>query len=251
MKCNNIIVLLIFFLVIGCTQSGNKKSVNLDFKNEKKYRNSGFALIYKGDLNIKKNLDERSLQIFHKNLKKKSFVKITNPSNDKSLIAEVKSNKVGFSNFYNSIISSRIADTLELDKKEPYVEIVLISKNSTFVAQKSKIFDEEKNVAEKAPIDGINIISLNNNKDKDIKKIKKEKFSYSIKVADFYYKKSAKLMIDRIKDKTSLTKIRIIELSKTKYRVLLGPFNDINSLRESFEKMDSLFFENLEILKNV
>ena len=251
MKFKKIIVFLIFFIVIGCSQTNKKKIVNLDLANEKKYRNSGFALIYNDVLNIKKNLDNRSLQIFHKNLKKKSFVKITNPNNDKSLIAEVKSNKVVFSNFYNSIITSRIADTLELDKKEPYVEIILISKNSTFVAQKSKIFDEEKNVAEKAPIDGINIISLNNNKDKDIKKIKKEKFSYSIKVADFYYKKSAKLMIDRIKDKTSLTKIRIIELSKTEYRVLLGPFNDINSLRESFEKMDSLFFENLEILKNV
>ena len=98
---------------------------------------------------------------------------------------------------------------------------------------------------------GINIISLNSDIDKDIKKIKKEKFSYSIKVADFYHKKSAKLMIDRIKDETSLNNIRIIEVSKTKYRVLLGPFNDINSLRESFEKMDSLYFENLEILKNV
>ena len=251
MKFKKIIIFLVFLYVVGCTQQDKKRLVNLDLSNEKKYRNSGFALVYNDALNIKKNLDDRSLQIFHKNLKKKSFVKITNPNNDKSLIAEVKSNKVVFSNFYNSIITNRIADTLELDKKEPYVEIVLISKNSTFVAQKSKIFDEEKNVAEKAPIDGINIISLNNNKDKDIKKIKKEKFSYSIKVADFYYKKSAKLMIDRIKDKTSLTKIRIIELSKTEYRVLLGPFNDINSLRESFEKMDSLFFENLEILKNV
>ena len=58
-------------------------------------------------------------------------------------------------------------------------------------------------------------------------------------------------MVDRIKEKTSLNDIKIIELSKTNYRVLLGPLNDINSLKESFEKMNSLFFENLEILKNV
>ena len=58
-------------------------------------------------------------------------------------------------------------------------------------------------------------------------------------------------MIDRIKTETTINAIRIIELSKTNYRVLLGPFNDINSLMESFEKMDSLNFENLEILKNV
>ena len=41
------------------------------------------------------------------------------------------------------------------------------------------------------------------------------------------------------------------ELSKTKYRVLLGPFNDIKKLEDSFNEMKSLNFENLEILKNV
>ena len=57
-------------------------------------------------------------------------------------------------------------------------------------------------------------------------------------------------MIDRIKTETSITNIKLVQLSKTNYRVLLGPFNDINSLKESFEKMNSLYFENLEILKN-
>ena len=58
-------------------------------------------------------------------------------------------------------------------------------------------------------------------------------------------------MIDRIKIETSIVDIKLIELSKTNYRVLLGPFNDINSLRDSFEIINSLYFENLEILKNV
>ena len=58
-------------------------------------------------------------------------------------------------------------------------------------------------------------------------------------------------MINRIKTETKLENLKIIELSKTNYRVLLGPFNDINSLRDSFEKMNSLYFDNLEILKNV
>ena len=42
-----------------------------------------------------------------------------------------------------------------------------------------------------------------------------------------------------------------LKISKTKFRVLIGPFDDIKSLRESFEKMNSFNFENLEILKNV
>ena len=198
-----------------------------------------------------KKLDNRSLQIFHKSLKKKSFVKITNPLNNKSLIAEVISRKVEFSNFYNSVISNRIAETLNLNIKEPYIEIALISQNSTFVAKKAKTFEEEKKVAQKAPIDGIKISNLGENNKMSDTKIIDEKFSYSIKIADFYYENTADLMIQRIKSETSIANIKLIKISKNNYRVLIGPFYDINSLKESFEKMNSLYFENLEILKNV
>tara|TARA_Y100000992_G_scaffold293774_1_gene252774 strand:- start:1546 stop:1926 length:381 start_codon:yes stop_codon:yes gene_type:complete len=126
----------------------------------------------------------------------------------------------------------------------------LVSKNSTFIAKKAKMFEEEKSVAEKAPVDGIQINDLN------VKKVKKkitknEKFSYSIKVADFYYKDTAQMMINRISSETSINNSRIIRLSETKYRVLIGPFNDIKSIKESYEKMTLLNFENLEILKDV
>ena len=166
------------------------------------------------------------------------------------MIAEVRSNRVKFSNFYNSILSLRIAEELELNFNEPFIELVLISKNSTFVAKKAKMFDEERSVAEKAPVDGIQINDLNLKK--TIKKIKKNrKFSYSIKVADFYYEDTAQTMINRIKNEVSIKNLKIIKLSETKYRLLIGPFNDIKSLKGSFEKMNTLNFENLEILNNV
>ena len=249
MKFRYIFFLFILIFISGCEQYGGKlKKVN--FKPEIKYRNTGFALIYNENLDLKK-LDQRSLEIFHKSLKKKSQVKITNPLNGKSLIAKIKSNNVKFSNFYNSVISERIAEDLEINPLEPYIEIVLISKDSTFIANKAKTFDEEKKVAEKAPIDGIKISSLNESKENIKIKKSDQKISYSIKVADFYYKKSAFLMIDRIKSETTIKTIKLVELSKNNFRVLLGPFNDIKSLQESFEQMNSLNFENLEILKNV
>ncbi len=226
--------------------SNSKKIAN---QIEKKYTNSGFTLVYNKNLNLKK-LDNRSLNIFHKTLKKNSSVKLTNPLNNKSLIATVKT-KDNFSNFYNSVISTRIAELLELDLNEPYIEITLISKDSTFIAQKSKTFEEEKEVAEKAPVDGIKISNLSNNLLSGKKESKSIKFSYYIKVADFYYKKTAELMIDRIKNETSLKKLNIVKMSETNYRVLIGPFNDIKSLKKSFDKMNSLYFENLEIIKNV
>ena len=241
---------LILFLIYGCDQvsKNNSQKININFEN--KYRNSGFALIYNKDLKNAKKLDERSLDIYHKKLKKRSYVKIVNPTNGKFLIAKVKSNKVKFSNFYNSILSHRIAETLELDLAEPYVEITLISKDSTFVAKKAKTFDEEKNVAEKAPIDGIQINDLNKKKIKKVD-IESKIFSYSIKIADFYYKETADIMVKKIYNETLLNNINIKKLSQTKYRVLIGPFSDINSLKKSFDKIKILNFENLEILKNV
>tara|TARA_B100001057_G_scaffold12855_1_gene12137 strand:+ start:1025 stop:1777 length:753 start_codon:yes stop_codon:yes gene_type:complete len=249
MKFKILIILISLIFLEGCKnyEKNNLSSINLE--PQFKYRNIGFSLIYNDNLDIK-NLDNRSLKIFHKNLKKNSLVKIANPLNNKSLIAEVKSNRVKFSNFYNSVITDRIAEELELDYSEPYIEIILISKNSTFVAKKAKTFDEEKKVAEKAPIDGIKISNLNSNSSTLLSIKSNEIFSYSIKVADFYYKKTANLMINRIKSETSIKNIRLIEMSKTNYRVLLGPFNDIKSLKETFEKMNSLYFENLEIIKN-
>ena len=89
-----------------------------------------------------------------------------------------------------------------------------------------------------------------NKKKTEKKKVKKKSFSYSLKVADFYHKKSAKLMINRIKNESSIKNLNIIKLSKTKYRVLIGPFNDIKSLKNSFEKMSVFEFENLEVLNN-
>ena len=250
MSFNRYIFIILFFFY-GCDQSTKNNFLKDNIKIENRYQNSGFALIYDDSSTKTKALEPRSLDIYHKTLKKKSMIKITNPKNGKSLIANVKSNKVKFSEFYNSIISDRIVEDLELDREDPFIKIVLISKNSMFVAKKTKTFDEEKNVAEKAPIDGIQINDLNVVKKQKKKILKKKKFSYSIKIADFYYKDTAKMMLMRIKNETSIKNCRIIKLSETKYRVLIGPFNDIKSLKGSFEKMNTLNFENLEILNNV
>ena len=70
------------------------------------------------------------------------------------------SNQVQFSDFYNCVISLRIAEELSLDLHEPYVDLVLISQDSSFIAKKAKTFEEEKKIAEKAPVDGIKMIQL-------------------------------------------------------------------------------------------
>ena len=248
-----LLLIITFFILSACNQEIHKDD-KINVISEQKYKNTGFTLVYnnslKNEKKISKKIDEKSLVIFHKNLRKDSFVKITNPSNQKTIIAKVISNNVKFSEFYNSVITNRIAEELSLNLDEPYIELVLISQNSTFIAKKAKTFEAEKKVAEKVPVDGIKIDNLG----AEIKKKEQTnlvKFSYSIKIADFYYKDSAENMIKRIKDETNLKNPIIEKLANTKYRVLLGPFNDIKKIEESFNEMKSLNFENLEILKNV
>ena len=252
MNFNKLLTTFVILFLTSCQQSNdNKKIVN--YSNYLKYSNTGFTLIYdeqlKKDNKISKKIDNRALVIFHKKIKKNSFVKITNPVNDKSIIAKVISNNVQFSDFYNSVITKRIANELSIELSEPYVDLVLISENSTFIAKKAKTFDEEKNVAEKAPVDGITIDNLGADLNKK-NQVKKHKFLYSIKIADFYYKDSAENMILRIKKETNLKNPLIKKLSKTKYRVLLGPFSDIKKLEQSFDEIKLLEFDNLEILKD-
>ena len=67
MICRTIILLFFSLIIIACEPIKRSKKVNIDFSN--KYKNAGFSLIYKEELDIKK-LDNRSLTIFHKTLKK-------------------------------------------------------------------------------------------------------------------------------------------------------------------------------------
>ena len=252
MKFNKFIIIIISLFLNSCQQF-DKSEKSINYISNQKYSNTGFALIYddklKRDNKISKKIDNRSLLIFHKKIKKNSFVKLTNPQNNKTVITEVISNNVNFSDFYNSVITTRIAEELDLDINEPYIDLVLISQNSMFVAKKAKTFNEEKNVARKAPVDGIIIDNLGSDL-QSVKKVKKQKFLYSIKIADFYYKDSAENMILRINNETNLKNSIIKKLSQTKYRVLLGPFNDIKKLEKSFDEIKLLEFENLEILKD-
>ena len=274
-----ILQLLLFMIFIGCKQleTTQKKTIKTEpdtstaettlkssdedeedsskYIFDREYTNQGFALIYDENLfnkkSISKKLDNRGLFIFHTKIRKNSFVKITNPENTKTVIAQVISNKAIFSNFYNSVITKRIVDELLLDENEPYVELSLISNESTFVAKKAKTFDEEKKVAQKAPVDGITIDNLGTVEKKELPKTSQSNFLYSIKIADFYYKDSAENMIQRIMDETKITNPVIKKLSQTKYRVLLGPFNDIKKIQESFDEIEKLNFENLKIIKDV
>ena len=251
MNYKNFLLIIIFFIFTNCTTvnlSNNSKNIILN----KGFSNKGFALVFnQKDYDeglISKKIDDRSLIIFQKNLKINTQVKIVNIINNKYLIAKVGKN-ANYPLFNNSVISKRIANTLDLDINEPYIEIIEIPYNTMFVAKKAKTFEEEKSVARKAPVNSISINDLNST-NSVIKKNSIKQFSYEIKIADFYYKDTAKMMIDRIINETQIKNPKIKKITKEKYRVYLGPFDKIASLQKSYNDINVLEFENIEIIKN-
>ena len=246
-----LLVLCCLVILNNCTATTltkNKTSVSLD----NPFINKGFSLIYNDDhynsKTISNKIDERSLVIFQKNLKKDTIVKITNILNSKSIIGTVGSN-ADYPSFNNSVVSIRIADEINLNENEPYVEILEVLQDSVFVAKRAKTFEEEKNVASKAPVNNINISDLNIKVINTKNKISK-KFSYEIKIADFYFNDTASLLIDRISKETMIKDVKIKKIDEKKYRVYVGPFYNINSLQKSFNDISILEFENIEIIKN-
>jgi len=57
-------------------------------------------------------------------------------------------------------------------------------------------------------------------------------------------------MINRIVNETVVRNPKIKKINKEKYRVFLGPFNNISSLQKSYNDIRMLMFDNIEIIKN-
>ncbi len=247
-----IIFVFVFITLLSCAEQPKeiytKKIVN--------YTNKGFALVYDDKLLkkkfINKKLNDRSLIIFNNALELETPVRITNLLNGKYLVAKVGID-ANYPFFYNSVISKRIAKDLEIDLKEPYIEIKTLNQNNSFIISKAKTFDEEKKVANKVPVEGVEIknisLSTDKNKNKKIKSKSDTSFNYIIRIADFYFEDSAITLKKRLKNEYNISNVKIKKMSKNSYRVYKGPFYDLDSIKRDYSDIIKLNFENIEIIK--
>ncbi len=227
-------------------------------KNEKKdlinivYSNKGFALIYEEDTDNSSEykLDNASINILSPNLPNGTPVRITNIINEKSLITVVK-NKTVLPIFYNSVITGRIVSELSINPNEPYIFIETINSNNLYVANDVKTFDEEKEVANKAPVDDIIIqnISLETETKKSNNENFVTNFNYIIKFADFYFEDSAIMLKNRLYEEYNIENILIKKLSQNNFRVYKGPYKDFEKLKKGFHNIENLDFDSIEIIK--
>ena len=249
MNLNKIILLfLLTTLLHSCAdyQTTRKQDVEKYY-----YSSTGFALIYEDDLYIAKVVNKKinndDIRVMHNLLKPNTPVRIFNPENSKSIETKIYK-KANYPNIFNVVITKKIASILELDINNPYVEMIEIKKNKTFIAKETNTFDEEKNVKEKAPVNEIKMddLSLQENK---IEKETNEKKNFILIINDFYYIDSANNLKNELEKKTNLKNITIKKINNNKYRLFAGPFKNFNALKTSYISLNNLGFDSLSIYK--
>ena len=251
MKLKNIIFIIVSFIYISSCADYKIKSTKI-IKEKNYYSSNGFALIHDDKISkeniIKKRINNESLQVIHRNLKKNTPIKIINPENSKFVETKIFW-KGDYPNIFSVVISSKIATILELDINNPYVEVVETKKNKTFIAKESNTFDEEKNVAEKAPVEAIMMDDLSSNQEQTKKNISTN-YNFILVINDFYFEDSAINLKNELIKKTKMDNISVKKINNKKYRLLIGPFKNFNALKTTYISLNNLGFDDLNIYKN-
>ena len=243
-----IIIFLSFFLT-ACSQTKISKKIILDEK--ELYEGSGFVLLYDKklikDKILKKKINNEKNHVTHRYVKKNTLVKILNPENSKSLIAKVVAND-SQPNIFNFVVSKKIFDELNLSNKNPYVEVVEVKLNETFVAKETHTFEEESKVAAKAPVEKITVNNLSEQKVKF--EIKKKQFVYTIIIGDFYYFDTAKTLYDELVNNHQVKNLKIVKINDKKFRLTTHKFKDFDSLKKTYINLNKYGFEELNVMRN-
>ena len=251
MNFNKIILLLAFLLNLSaCADYKTSRTMQNDQKQF--YSSSGFVLIYEEDLYeqkvVDKKLDNENLLVMHSLLKINTPIIIINPDNSKSIETKIYK-KANYPKIFSMVISKKIASFLELDVNNPFVEINEVKKNKTFIAKEGNTFEEEKNVAGKAPVDKIKINDLSIGEQRIDKKSTKNN-NFILVISDFYYLDSANNLKNELIRKININNISVKKINNKKYRLLAGPFKNFNTLKTTYISLNNLGFENLNVYKN-
>ena len=237
----------IFIFILSC-------SSNLTTINQKKtFTSKGFALIYNevdyDNKIIKGKMNNDIMQISHQNLKTGTLIKIINSKNKKNMtLKNIK--RIQYPDFYKILITKAVANKLQINPDLPIIEIIEIKKNKSFIAEKAKIFNEEKKVPSKAPVGSVQISNISKNK-VHLKKVDPD--SIFIHIASFYSIDTAKFLKQRIiKELVNYDnkKLNIKKISNKETQLLSGPYTSVNLLKNDYIKLKNFGFEELNIFIN-
>ena len=246
MSFKSTFTILLFLALCSCADYSSTK---IKKSKEKILLSSkGFALIYKDEFykdgSVNRKLDTENFAAMHSFLKKNTLIKIINPINSKVIELKVHK-KANYPKIFNIVISDKVASFLDLDINNPYVEILELKKNKKFIAKESNTFEEEKNVADKAPVGQIKMNDLSEKNNKNFVSSKKRNFFLII--SNFYYLESANNLKSDLIKKTSINKFLVKKINNNKYRLSVGPFENFKALKLAYISLNNLGFENLNV----
>jgi len=245
-------IILAFSCIIALYSCADYTTEKSKKKKERQYYSSnGFALIYEDNLYIEKVINKKirneEIKVMHNSLKTNTPIKIINPVNSKVIETKVHK-KANYPKIFNVVVSKEIALILELDPNNPYVEVIEVKKNKTFIAKKTNTFDEEKNVAETLPINEVKMDDITKEESKPKKKFIKES-NFILVISDFYYEDSAKNLMKELIKKTKMSNFSVKRINDKKYRLFAGPFKNFKALKATYISLNKLGFENLNVYK--
>ena len=272
------IFLLIFFLILtNCTianvvplvieDSNNKNNIKLIEKlieepyqvngkwfypyDYKKFEEIGLAQLETSLKNGSKTKNGEyyhndTLSGAHRSLPLPSIIEVTNLNNGKSALVRVN-HREAFSSIKVVNLSEAVFKKLDMNQNGDLVKISLIDSNESFVLSEAYTYDEEKKIVE-APVSSVVVVEKDKNESSANDTNIKDKSLYNkifINIASFAFKESAQ----KIKRDLSSYDVRIFESQNlsgnTEYRVLIGPYSDVESLLidlndDTFKKYEDL-----------
>ena len=240
-------IFIILFFFISCSPHYTK----LD--NRKPFNSKGFAYIYNEEDHetkiIKSKLNNELLQIAHKDLRAGTLIKLINLQTKESIVLK-NTKKINYPDFYKILITKPVAKKLNINNQLPLIEVLELKKNKSFVAEKAKIYQEEKKISSNAPVTSVQIANIS--KTTFDKKKQKSELIY-ILIASFYTNEAANILKKRIINETSdydIKKLFISKKSNKEYEVLSGPYKSINLVKNDYIVFKNFGFEELDIFIN-
>ena len=108
------------------------------------------------------------------------------------------------------------------------------------------MFDEEKQLQVKAPVEKVKI----NNISKAVNKKSVKQPEFVIILGNFYSLESAKLLKKRVKNDSELLrnrKITILKKNKHNFEVFLGPYKTIKMIKNDYIALKQINFDEVDI----
>ena len=182
----------------------------------------------------------------HRSLPLPSVIRVTNLSNGYSVRVRVN-HRGAYSNTNIINLSSEVFNKLKLNKSGDLVKINLIHQNETFIVNEAYTYDEEKKVVE-APLSSVTIETIDSNIEGDVTEniINEESdivldgfeiasnYHYDeiyVNIATFNFEENALQLVDILSEKHNA---KIVKHKNSdgvnKYKVVIGPFKNIDNL---------------------